>query len=77
MAIENAQLKDAVNEALNSEIVGKKWYVSKTFWANVVAGLTMIGQIKYGFLIPAEYQMMIMSFVNIGLRKITKDPVIW
>jgi hypothetical protein len=77
MAIENAQLKDAVNEALNGEIVGKKWYVSKTFWANVVAGLTMIGQIKYGFLIPAEYQMMIMSFVNIGLRKITKDPVIW
>ena len=77
MAIENAQLKDAVNEALNGEIVGKKWYVSKTFWANVVAGLTMLGQIKYGFLIPAEYQMMIMSFVNIGLRKITKDPVIW
>ena len=73
----NANLQSAVDEALTGQIVGKKWYVSKTFWTNVVAGLVMLGQIKYGFLIPAEYQMILMSFINVGLRKITKDPVIW
>jgi hypothetical protein len=74
----NENIQSAINEAVVGQLVGnKKWYESKTFWANIVAGLTMIGQIKYGFVIPAEYQMLLMSFINIGLRKITKDAIIW
>ena len=74
----NENITAAVNEAIAGELMGnKKWYESKTFWANIVAGLTMIGQLKYGFIIPAEYQMLGMSMINIALRKITKDAVVW
>lgn len=73
----NEQLNAALTEAVVGNALGKKWYESKTFWTNIVAGLTMLAQLKYGFLIPAEYQMLGMSFINIALRKITKDPVVW
>ena len=73
----NENIQAAVTEALASEMVGKKWYESKTFWTNVVAGLGVGAQIKFGFIFPAEYQVLSLSFINLVLRKITKDSVIW
>ena len=35
----NEKIIEAVNEAMVSEATGKKWYYSKTFWANIVAGV--------------------------------------
>ena len=77
MVGKNKDLDAAVVEALTSEMTGKKWYFSKTFWANVIAGLTVTAQIKYGFIIDPSYQMLGMTFVNIVLRKITKEEVVW
>lgn len=67
----------AAADVMLSNAVGKKWYVSKTFWANVVAALALLAQIKYGFLITPELQAIGMSFINIGLRKFTNEPIIW
>jgi hypothetical protein len=67
----------AATDVLLSNALGKKWYTSKTFWANTVAILALMAQIKYGFLISPELQAIGMSFINVGLRKITSEPIIW
>ena len=77
MVGKSKQLDAAISEAVVSELSGKKWYVSKTFWANILAGLTVTAQMKYGFLIDPSYQMLGMTLVNIILRKITKEEVVW
>jgi len=76
MTVESS-VTTAAMDVMLSNAVGKKWYVSKTFWANVVAALALFAQIKYGFLISPELQAIAMSFVNIGLRKFTNEPIIW
>jgi hypothetical protein len=73
----NEQIIEAVIEALVGEATGKKWYYSKTFWANIVAGALVIVQTNYGFVVPAEYQMLIMGVVNMGLRKISSGAITW
>ena len=67
----------AVSEIVTSQLMGKKWYFSKTFWTNVVATLTLSLQIKYGFILGPEYQAVALSLLNIGLRKLTNEPIIW
>jgi hypothetical protein len=67
----------AVSEIVTSQLMGKKWYLSKTFWTNVVATLTLSLQIKYGFILGPEYQAVALSLLNIGLRKLTNEPIIW
>ena len=73
----NEPMSKAVAEAMLDQAIGKKWYVSKTFWTNVLAAAIMAAQVKYGFIVPAEYQMFGLSAINLVLRKITKEPVIW
>jgi hypothetical protein len=73
----NDQLNAALTEAVVANALGKKWYESKTVWANIVAGLTVAGQMKYGFIVSPEVQMLVMSALNLALRKITKDPIVW
>lgn len=73
----NAELSAAVTEVVSGTIAGKKWYFSKTFWANIVAGAAVLAQASYGFLLPAEYQMVALSLINMGLRKISSGDVVW
>jgi hypothetical protein len=73
----NDNLNAAVTEAIADQLTGKKWYYSKTFWTNIVAGLAVIGQASYGFVLPVEYQMLALSFINMGLRKISTGEVTW
>jgi hypothetical protein len=73
----NKSLDAAKAEAIEGAITGKKWYLSKTFWANVIAGAAVLGQIHYGFVLPPEYQIFVLSGINVALRKITKEPVVW
>jgi len=73
----NQKITEAVAEAIEGEITGKKWYLSKTFWANILAGLAVIAQTSYGFMIPIEYQMLALSGINMGLRKISDGAVVW
>jgi len=55
----------------------KKWYTSKTMWANVVAlGATWIANLT-GQQITAEEQVAILAIVNIVLRIITKETITW
>jgi hypothetical protein len=74
---ENAALRAAFTEAVASELVGKKFYASKTFWANIIAGLAVVAQLRYGFIIDLEYQTLALSVINLALRKVTTTPVIW
>ena len=73
----NENLTSAVTEVVEGQITGKKWYYSKTFWANIVAGVAVIAQVSYGFVFPVEYQMLVLSIVNMGLRKISSGEINW
>ena len=73
----NENLSAAVTEVVEGQITGKKWYYSKTFWTNIVAGVAVIVQVSYGFVFPVEYQMLVLSLINMGLRKISSGEVTW
>jgi hypothetical protein len=73
----NQQITQAVAEVIEGEMTGKKWYYSKTFWANIIAGVAVIAQTSYGFVLPLEYQMLALSLVNMGLRKISAGAITW
>jgi hypothetical protein len=70
-------LDAALVDAATSELAGKKFWASKTFWANVVAAAAVALQIKWGFVLGPEYQMLVLTLVNLGLRKITNEPIVW
>jgi hypothetical protein len=58
--------------------MNKKWYVSKTLWANLIAAVVLIGQgVNQNFVIAPEYQAMILTGINFLLRLITKENVTW
>jgi hypothetical protein len=42
-----------------------------------VAGVIVIVQTNYGFVVPAEYQMLLLGAINMGLRKISSGEVTW
>jgi hypothetical protein len=73
----NQKITEAVAEVIEGEMTGKKWYYSKTFWANIIAGVAVVAQTSYGFVFPMEYQMLALSLVNMGLRKISTGAVTW
>lgn len=55
----------------------KKWYTSKTVWVN---GLAIVGfalQAQFGFVFTPETQAFVLSLVNLGLRTVTKEEIIW
>jgi len=73
----NSAIAAAASEALVSQVTGKKFYLSKTFWVNVVCAAALGLQMKYGFLIGPELQALALTAINLGLRKITNQPVTW
>jgi uncharacterized membrane protein len=50
---------------------------SKTFWLNILAIGALIAQAQYGFVIDAEAQVAILAVVNLVLRAITKEEIVW
>lgn len=66
-----------VTDAINTDLSGKVFYKSKTFWTNiiVIAGLGL--QVKYGYIISPELQTLLLASVNLVLRYLTKDPIVW
>lgn len=67
----------AIGEAMTSQMTGKKWYESKTFWANVVMAVALTVQSKYGFVVGPEIQGFLIAGINVLLRKLTKQPIVW
>lgn len=77
MSTVDESVSAAVADVVTSQITGKKWYLSKTFWANIVMAAAVSAQMKYGFIIGPEVQAFIISGVNLVLRKLTKEAVVW
>lgn len=73
----NEGFSNAINGAVVDYIAGKKWYLSRTFWANVILGGAIIVQSQYGFVVGPELQALLIAAVNLGLRKLTNEPIIW
>ncbi len=55
----------------------KLWYSSKTIWVNGLALIGAILQAKFGWIIPAEFYTYGLLALNLILRKVTKQPIIW
>ena len=64
-------------DAINSQLAGKPFYKAKTFWVNIIAMVGMLTQMKYGFPISIEMQTLALSVMNLVLRSITKDAIVW
>jgi hypothetical protein len=73
----NSAIAAAASDALVSQVTGKKFYLSKTFWVNIVCAAALGLQMRYGFVIGAELQALALTAINLGLRKITNQPVTW
>lgn len=70
-------VQGVVQEVVLDAVTGKKFYQSKTFWVNVIATVAVIAQSKFGFIISPELQAIGLSALNLGLRKISSEPIIW
>lgn len=57
--------------------MGKMWYTSKTLWVNVVAVAALILSGVAGFELSAEEQVSILGLINLLLRAITREAIIW
>lgn len=56
----------------------KKWYLSKVVWVNVVAtGAIIIQAVTGKELVSPEIQLVVVSMINLVLRTITKENIIW
>ena len=64
-------------DVINGGLSGKTFYKSKTFWANAIALVGLSVQIKYGFVVSPDLQALAMSVINLVLRAITKEPIVF
>ena len=55
----------------------KKFWKSKTLWINLLAIAGLIWESYSGHVLTPELQGMILGAVNILLRLITKEEIIW
>lgn len=76
-AAEKEAITKVFQEMVVDEVQGKKFYLSKTLWVNVVAAVAIAVQTKYGFAIGPEYQTIIVALLNLVLRSVTKEKIVW
>lgn len=55
----------------------KSIFRSKTFWVNTIALVAFIVQQKWGFVVDETIQVQILTVINVGLRMITHERVVW
>jgi hypothetical protein len=77
MTTVNEAISAATADAIVSQVTGKKFYLSKTFWVNILCAGALAVQMKYGFVVGADLQALALTGVNLILRKITEQPVVW
>lgn len=70
----NENLNAAIGEVV---VNGKKFWESRTFWVNAIAAAAILAQTKWGFVIGPETQALVLTGVNLFLRKITDRPIVW
>lgn len=55
----------------------KSIFKSRTFWVNLIGFISVFLENQYGFGIDPGIQIQILAVVNIVLRTITKEKVVW
>lgn len=55
----------------------KKWWLSKTVWVNALALVALVAQMQTGFVFSPEMQAFVLSMINLGLRTITREEIVW
>lgn len=70
-------LNKVITEVVINESLGKKWYLSKTFWINTILIIALLIQGNTGFIIGPELQAILIALVNLVLRKVTKQEIVW
>lgn len=55
----------------------KTWYTSKMLWVNAIAIVAIIAQGQFGFIIDPVAQVAILGVINIVLRAITGEEIVW
>lgn len=55
----------------------KSYLTSKTLWANVVALVAIISAGQFEFILDPTMQASILVVMNIILRAITKEELVW
>ena len=55
----------------------KQWFYSKTLWMNLIALVAMLAQNYTGFVIDIEAQGALLIVINIILRIVTKEEVVF
>ena len=58
-------------------VVAKRILKSKTIWVNLLAFIAFWVQKEYGFVISEDLQMQVLTLINIALRFVTKEPIVW
>ncbi len=58
--------------------MGKPLWESKIFWVNIVAvGVMVAQQAGVGYLLPADVEVTLLAVINLALRLITREPIVW
>ena len=57
--------------------MGKKWWLSKTLWVNLISILAVVLANKTDINLSSEMQVQIIAVVNIILRLITRTELKW
>jgi hypothetical protein len=60
-----------------TKMEGKKIWFSKILWLNVLALAAILVQAYTGYVVSVETQASILAVLNVLLRLITKDPIVW
>lgn len=72
------KILETANAAVTNEMAGKKWYTSKMVWVNIITLVAAGSQAIFGVAFPpAEYQMLVLGGVNLVLRGVTHEKIIW
>jgi len=56
-------------------VEGKKWYLSRTIWVNLIALAALLLQTEGGIALTSEETAGILVVINLILRMITKQPL--
>ncbi|MBS4007270.1 MAG: hypothetical protein KGZ45_02420 [Clostridium sp.] len=54
---------------------GKKWYLSRTIWVNIIAFAALLLKSEAGIALTSEETAGILVVLNLILRMITKQPL--
>jgi uncharacterized membrane protein len=53
----------------------KEFYLSKTFWVNIIALVALVAQGIFGFVVDAQAQAALLIVINLVLRAVTGDEI--